>query len=259
MWVFRGLGGRRGAGGSDGLTFEFVLAWPTNPTFSLLSGSKHYGCVQACENMLAPSNPIKTVPIAHASDFDLNGIKHAVLQGELGLKEGGVPIGAALVRSDGTVVGVGRNRRVQQNSATRHGETDCLENIGVSSRVPFWHVISELTFSCTASTRFCLRRLHVSGASACFRPGSSAQLIRTARMFTTLSPCTMCTGAMILYGIKRCVMGENNTFVGGESILKDHGVEVVNLNLDSCKALMAQFIKQSPEIWNEVRLLLCTD
>jgi hypothetical protein len=65
----------------------------------------------------------------------------------------------------------------------------------------------------------------------------------------------MCTGAMILYGIKRCVMGENSTFVGGESVLKDHGVEIVNLNLDSCKDMMAQFIKQSPEIWNEVSLL----
>ena len=77
-------------------------------------------------------------------------------------------------------------------------------------------------------------------------------------MFTTLSPCTMCTGAMILYGIKRCVMGENDTFVGGESILKDHGVEIVNLNLDSCKELMSKFIKQSPEIWNEVSVISST-
>lgn len=70
-------------------------------------------------------------------------------------------------------------------------------------------------------------------------------------MYTTLSPCTMCTGAMILYGIKRCVMGENTTFVGGEGILKDYGVEVINLNLDSCKELMNSFIKAKPEVWNE--------
>jgi len=63
----------------------------------------------------------------------------------------------------------------------------------------------------------------------------------------------MCSGAMVLFGIKRCVMGENETFVGGESILKAHGVEVVNLNLDSCKKLMADFIKAKPEVWNEVR------
>ncbi|GAA5851454.1 hypothetical protein JCM3766R1_000332 [Sporobolomyces carnicolor] len=70
-------------------------------------------------------------------------------------------------------------------------------------------------------------------------------------MYTTLSPCSMCSGAMILYGIKRCVMGENETFVGGEGILKDHGVEVVNLNLDSCKNLMKKFIEQYPDVWNE--------
>lgn len=71
-------------------------------------------------------------------------------------------------------------------------------------------------------------------------------------MFTTLSPCSMCTGAMILFGIKRCVMGENDTFVGGEATLVAHGVEVVNLNLDSCKKLMSDFIKAKPEVWNEV-------
>lgn len=71
-------------------------------------------------------------------------------------------------------------------------------------------------------------------------------------MFTTLSPCTMCSGTLVLFGIKRCVMGENDTFVGGESILKDHGIEVVNLNLDSCKKLMSDFIAAKPEVWNEV-------
>lgn len=71
-------------------------------------------------------------------------------------------------------------------------------------------------------------------------------------MFTTLSPCTMCSGTLVLFGIKRCVMGENDTFVGGESILESHGVEVVNLNLDSCKKLMSDFIAAKPEVWNEV-------
>ncbi|GAA6006277.1 hypothetical protein JCM11491_002093 [Sporobolomyces phaffii] len=161
--------------------------------------------------MLAPTQQIKTAPTAQPIQSDLDNMKHAVFQGELGLSEKGVPIGAALVRKDGVVIGVGRNRRVQQGSATKHGETDCLELIG---RLP-------------------------------------AAVYKDCTMYTTLSPCSMCSGAMILYGIKRCVMGENETFVGGESILKDHGVEVVNLNLDSCKNLMNKFIELYPDVWNE--------
>ncbi|ORY48825.1 cytosine deaminase [Leucosporidium creatinivorum] len=161
--------------------------------------------------MLAPATQVKTPKTENPLAFDVENMKHAVKQGELGLSEGGVPIGAALVDSKGAVIGVGRNRRVQQGSATRHGETDCLELIG---RLP-------------------------------------ASVYKDCTMYTTLSPCTMCSGAMILYGIKRCVMGENETFVGGEGVLQAHGVEVVNLDLDSCKTLMKTFIKQSPEIWNE--------
>ncbi|BGP01999.1 Cytosine deaminase [Rhodotorula toruloides] len=161
--------------------------------------------------MLAPKEAVKTPPTANPSDFDLQNIRHAIFQAEQGLEEQGVPIGAALVRKDGVVIGVGRNRRVQQKSATRHGETDCLECIG---RLP-------------------------------------ASVYKDCTMYTTLSPCSMCSGAMILFGIKRCVMGENDTFLGGESILQAHGVEVVNLNLDSCKKLMATFIEKYPEVWNE--------
>jgi creatinine deaminase len=72
--------------------------------------------------MLASEKQIKTAPTTSPSEFDLTNIKHAIFQGELGLSEGGVPIGAALVRKDGVVIGVGRNRRVQQGSATKHGE-----------------------------------------------------------------------------------------------------------------------------------------
>ncbi|KAM0756583.1 cytosine deaminase [Meredithblackwellia eburnea MCA 4105] len=161
--------------------------------------------------MLAPAEKFKTPACEKPSEFDLAGIKHAIFQGQLGLAEGGVPIGACLMNADGIVIGVGRNRRVQNSSAIHHGETNCLELVG---RLP-------------------------------------AKVYESCTMFTTLSPCTMCTGAMILYGIKRCVMGENDTFVGGEGILKDHGVEVVNLNLDSCKKLMSDFIAAKPEVWNE--------
>ncbi|GAA6029110.1 hypothetical protein JCM8097_001604 [Rhodosporidiobolus ruineniae] len=162
--------------------------------------------------MLEHKNPIKTPPTEQPLEQDLRNIQHAIFQAERALKyEKGIPIGAALVRNDGVVIGVGRNKRVQENSPTKHGETDCLECIG---RLP-------------------------------------ASVYKDCTMYTTLSPCSMCTGAMILFGIKRCVMGENDTFVGGEATLREHGVEVVNLNLDSCKALMAEFIERFPEVWNE--------
>ncbi len=123
-------------------------------------------------------------------DRDRAGLQHAIEQARIGRAEGGVPIGGALVADDGTVLAVGHNRRVQQNSAIRHGETDALENGG---RLP-------------------------------------ASVYRRSTMYTTLSPCDMCTGAILLYGIPRVVMGENRTFVGGEDYLRARGVEVINLD-----------------------------
>lgn len=137
-------------------------------------------------------------------------MKVAIDEAMKGRSEGGVPIGAALV-ADGKVLGSGHNRRVQQNSAIRHGETDCLENIG---RLP-------------------------------------ASVYARSTMYTTLSPCDMCTGAILLYGIPRVVMGENETFIGGEDYLRSRGVEVTNLDSPECKALMADFIERHPDIWNE--------
>ena len=112
---------------------------------------------------------------------------------------------------DGRVVGVGRNRRVQLGSAIRHGETDALENTG---RLP-------------------------------------AAVYRRATMATTLSPCDMCTGAILLYGIPRVVIGEHRTFVGGEDLLRARGVEVVNLDSAECFELLGGFIAEHPEVWNE--------
>jgi cytosine/creatinine deaminase len=134
----------------------------------------------------------------------------AIEQARIGRSEGGVPIGGALV-VDGTVLAAGRNRRVQQGSAIRHGETDALENAG---RQP-------------------------------------ASVYRRATMYTTLSPCDMCTGAILLYGIRRVVMGENRTFVGGEELLRARGVELVNLDSSECVELMREFIAEHPEIWYE--------
>ncbi len=134
----------------------------------------------------------------------------AIEQARIGRDEGGVPIGAALV-VDGQVLGAGHNRRVQQGSAIRHGETDALEEAG---RLP-------------------------------------AAVYRRATMYTTLSPCDMCTGAILLYGIPRVVLGENRTFMGGEDLLRSRGVEVVNLDSAECKALMDEFIAAHPDIWYE--------
>ncbi|MEP6665768.1 MAG: nucleoside deaminase, partial [Nocardioidaceae bacterium] len=120
-------------------------------------------------------------------------------------REGGVPVGAALV-VDGEVRGVGHNQRVQLGSVIRHAETDCLENIG--------------------------RLL--------------ASVYRRATLYTTLSPCHMCTGAILLYGIGTVVIGESTTFQGPEHLLRDSGVEVVQLSDESCIEMMRAFVAEKP-------------
>lgn len=112
---------------------------------------------------------------------------------------------------DGEIVGRGRNRRVQRGSAVLHGETDCLENAG---RLP-------------------------------------ASAYRRATLYTTLSPCEMCTGAALLYGIPRIVIGENETFLGAEAHLASRGVELVHADDADCVALMTEFIAAEPDLWNE--------
>jgi cytosine deaminase len=112
---------------------------------------------------------------------------------------------------DDKVLAVGHNKRVQLGSPIRHGETDCLENAG---------------------------RL-------------AASVYARATMVTTLSPCDMCTGAILLYKIPRVIIGENTTFVGGEDYLRSRGVDVVVLDDDECIRLMSDFIDQEPSLWNE--------
>ncbi len=112
---------------------------------------------------------------------------------------------------DGKVIGAGHNRRVQAGSAIRHGETDALE---VAGRQP-------------------------------------AYVYARATMYTTLSPCDMCTGAILLYKIPRVVIGENRTFMGAEELLRARGVEVVNLDSAECFQMMEEFIIARPELWWE--------
>lgn len=118
----------------------------------------------------------------------------------------------AVLVADGKVLGAGHNRRVQQGSAIHHGETNALEVAG---------------------------RLR-------------ASVYRRATMYTTLSPCDMCTGAMLLYGIPRVVIGENRTFLGdGERYLQSRGVAVVVVDSPACRSLMDEFIAAHPDVWNE--------
>lgn len=128
-----------------------------------------------------------------------------------GYEEGGVPIGGALIHEDGTILGRGHNMRFQKNSAILHGEMSTLENAGRMKGDVYKH--------CT--------------------------------MYTTLSPCNMCSGACLMYGVKRVVLGENDTFYGGEDWLKANNVEVVNMNSQECKDIMAKFIKERPQDWYE--------
>lgn len=134
----------------------------------------------------------------------------AVAEAELGLREGGIPIGSVLV-VDGEIVGRGHNRRVQRGSAILHGEMDALENAG---------------------------RL-------------SAASYRRSTIYTTLSPCHMCSGAILLYGIPRVVIGENRTFLGAEELLRSQGVTLDLVDDSRCVGLMSSFIAARPELWNE--------
>ena len=141
---------------------------------------------------------------------DQDYLRAAIAEARAGLAEGGIPIGAALV-VDGAITAVGRNRRVQEGSAIKHGETDCLENAG---RLP-------------------------------------ASVYARSTMVTTLSPCDMCTGAILLYKIPRVIVGEHTTFMGGEDLLRSRGVEVAVLDDPECIQLMADFIAARPELWHE--------
>jgi creatinine deaminase len=111
----------------------------------------------------------------------------------------------------GQIVGRGHNRRVQKGSAVLHAEMDCLENAG---------------------------RLKASD-------------YRRATLYSTLSPCDMCSGAVLLYGIPKVVIGENRTFRGPEDYVRLRGVQIAVIDNRECRQLMEKFINQHPELWNE--------
>jgi cytosine deaminase len=117
----------------------------------------------------------------------------------------------SVIVHDGRIIGRGHNRRVQQGSAILHGEMDALENAGR-------------------------------------RP---ARVYRKSVLYTTLSPCSMCSGAILLYGIPKVVIGENRTFLGEEQWLRSRGIALEVLQEDECIRLMTEFIAANPQLWNE--------
>ncbi len=117
----------------------------------------------------------------------------------------------AVLVHKGRIIGRGHNRRIQKNSAILHGETDALESAG---------------------------RL-------------SAAVYKECELYTTLSPCPMCAGAILLYGIPCVVIGENKTYMGEEDLLRSRGIEVEVLQNETCITLMENYISANPEVWHE--------
>jgi cytosine deaminase len=137
-------------------------------------------------------------------------LRAAIEEAELGLREGGIPIGSVLV-IDGRIVGRGHNRREQRKSAILHAEMDALENAGRLKAADY----------------------------------------RRAVLYSTLSPCDMCSGTALLYKIPRIVVGENRTFRGPEDYVRSRGVAVEVVQHPDCIRLMEEFIRAQPDLWNE--------
>ena len=139
----------------------------------------------------------------------------ALMQAAIAEAEAGLTEGGIPIGSvlvhAGRIIGRGHNRRVQRGSTVLHGEMDALENAG---------------------------RL-------------SAKVYRECVLYTTLSPCAMCTGAILLYGIPHVIVGENQTFLGEVALLRSRGVRVDVLQDASCIRLMTEFIRAHPQLWNE--------
>lgn len=136
-------------------------------------------------------------------------MNEAIKEAEKSLAEGGIPIGAVLVKDD-EVISRGHNRLIQNDSVVLHAEMDAIENAG---------------------------RLNYEDYVKC-------------TLYTTLSPCPMCSGAVILYNIPKVVIGENTTLMGAENLLKDNDVEVVVLNDTKCRDLFLKFKCDNCGIWD---------
>ena len=142
--------------------------------------------------------------------MNYNAMLEAALgEARLGLSEGGIPIGAAIFDSQGQLISSGRNRRIQQDDPSIHGETDAFRRAG--------------------------------------RQTSYRDLI----MVTTLAPCWYCSGLVRQFGFRTVVVGESRNFQGGVDWLRSSGIEVIDLNSPECIALLADYIRRDPSVWNE--------
>jgi cytosine deaminase len=117
----------------------------------------------------------------------------------------------SVVVYNGQIIGRGHNKRIQKGSVVLHAEMDALENAGRQKSAVYKNCV----------------------------------------LYTTLSPCPMCTGAILLYGIPKVIIGENQTFTGAEQLLIENGVEIIVVNDSECIEMMESFIKTNPELWNE--------
>lgn len=134
----------------------------------------------------------------------------AIIEAIKSLEEGGIPIGAVLVKKN-QIIGRGHNRLQQNESTILHAEMDCIESAG-----------------------------HLKGSD-----------YKKCTLYTTLTPCDMCSGLLLLYKIPRVVTGENETFPGPGDYLRHRGVEIINLDLEECKQMMDDYIAHNPDIWRE--------
>lgn len=142
-------------------------------------------------------------------------LRAAVAEAQLGLSEGGLPIGSVLVRN-GRIIGRGRNRRVQRGDPMAHAEIDCLTRAG-----------RQKTYADTV-------------------------------LYSTLMPCFLCSGAAVQFGVARVIVGESRNFPGGEApggtspqFMRANGIELIDLQDPECIEMMARFVREHPELWNE--------
>ena len=133
----------------------------------------------------------------------------AIEEAKLGLSEGGIPIGAALFNAEGKLLGRGHNRRVQENDASIHGETDA------------------------------------------FRKAGRQRGYRNTIMVTTLAPCWYCSGLVRQFNIGKVIVGESINFRGGIDWLREHGVDVIDMNSAECVEMLRRYISENAEVWNE--------
>jgi len=135
-------------------------------------------------------------------------MQEAIAEAQKGRAEGGIPIGSVLVR-DGTIIGRGHNRRVQEGDPIIHAEIDCIRNAG--------------------------------------RIGS----YRNTILYSTLMPCYLCAGAAVQFGIPKVIVGESRNFAGARAFMEEHGIEVIDLDLDICIRMMQDFSRIHPDLWSE--------